>query len=156
MLRGRRPAAVAAAIRGGSAVTAHTRGCSGPVHGAVGASTGAAAMRRWKVAKQISMSTSVVSMSTAIHVTMYMPGVQPRRTGERLMASVVTSRNVGTKVASTQPHVSSVYTRKSTKYLPVVAAGGGDCGRSDTSQGRAGSGCGFRSVGAHGCSSPQC
>ena len=123
MLRGRRPAAVAAAIRGGSAVTAHTRGCSGPVHGAVGASTGAAAMRRWKVAKQISMSTSVVSMSTAIHVTMYMPGVQPRRTGERLMASVVTSRNVGTKVASTQPHVSSVYSRKSTKYLPVVAGG---------------------------------
>ena len=36
-----------------------------------------------------------------------------------MTASVVTSRKVGTKVTRTQLHVSSVYSRKSTKYLPA-------------------------------------
>jgi hypothetical protein len=40
-----------------------------------------------------------------------------------LTASVPRSRNEGTKVRRTQLHVSSVYRRKSTKYLPAWAQG---------------------------------
>ena len=46
----------------------------------------------WKVAKHSSISTSVVSISIAIHEIMNMPGVQPRRKAERLTVIVARSR----------------------------------------------------------------
>ena len=58
-----------------------------------------------------------------------------------MTASVLTSRKAGPKVARTQLHVSSVYSRKSTKYLPAPPEGSEEGGEADEPGVRGGAWC---------------
>ena len=65
-------------------------------------------MWKWKPKKHKSISASVPSTRSAIHVTRNCVGVHPRRSGERRTAHDPNSKKVGTKVASTHSVESSV------------------------------------------------